>query len=315
MHIYDAGQDREALAIRRLFLRPSPILPPYLGVLEDRVWIGAMLPTHRLVDGMAAARPGDIDVVIGPLVVADPRQYEEIRVRYVKSGRPEQHPSWPHWFAWRESVFAGGLSWPPPMPWLIAAEIKVSRVSASGILRRKQTSPSRQDAARGQAAALSRLGFARTYLLRIVAGEASGRFVGNEWFASGDRTSSASSRYEDDVEQQPGDPFNTLVVGVASITGRTEDMAGAVSTGLVALHNPNPLRNQKEALEAQASIQARVAEAMAQAPVPKHLPVVVLACSGSRCGQLYVAAPSAEPWTTRCPRCQGNSTVAATSRH
>src|SRR5215210_5870028 len=106
---------------------------------------------------------------------------------------------------------------------------------------------------------------------------------------AGARSSRAMDEYLDEpkgILVKDDDPFGTVLVSDGSVLGKLEHHAGSTSAQWLKTPPENPYK--EGAAEIRKVIEGNLTEVMSKYPVPRSFPVLILACSDDKCGNLYV---------------------------
>src|SRR5205085_9201599 len=129
------------------------------------------------------------------------------------------------------------------------------------------------------------------------------------WMVAGARSSKAMDEY---LEEPKGilfredDPHGTVLISDGSVPGKLEHHAG--STSAKWLKNPPENPYKEQAADIRKAIKQNLLEVMSRYPVPRSVPVLILACSDDKCGNLYVTGMfldliTGESSFPNCPNC------------
>lgn len=315
-YIYAQEKNREIVAINRFFALGSGLLSrwfaPTLGLTMPYVWLGLRIPHERLLRGYK--RPpkkfrGDVDVLGAPLRASSveeyQRYYKEVEelfteggTRKVGAGRVE------------EAVVIGMMSegktkWPPDLSYISAVEVKAAYYSADADLKAAGNKHNGRD----QARELCQMGFNRVGLVRFVVTEPVDVPGHHPWMVAGARSSRAMDEYLDEakgIHVKEDDAFGTLLLSDGSVLGKLEHHAGSTSAEWIKDPPENPYKEQ--AADMRKVIEENLLEVMSRYPVPRSVPVIILACSDDKCGYLYITEIYMEMMTgessfPECPNC------------
>jgi hypothetical protein len=315
-YIFAQEQDRELVTIRRFFAGHGGTLTnwfwPTLKWSMPFVWLGLRIPHERLLRGYKRHPKkflGDVDVFGASLQASSideyRRYYKEVEelfteggTRQVGAGRVE------------ESVIQGMISegktkWPPDLSYIAATEVKAAYYSAGADLK----ATGNKHNGRTQARELCEMGFDRVALARFVVTEPVDVPGHHPWMVAGARSSRAMDEYLSEpkgILVKEGDPFGTMLVSDGSVLGKLEHHAGSISADW--LKNPPENPYKERAAEVRKVIEANLTEVMSKYPFPRMFPVLILACSDDKCGNLYVTGTyfdftTGENTLPECPNC------------
>lgn len=309
-YLFAQEQVRERATVERLLLSQGGagiaggVLASQLRWQGCFSWYAVRVPTERVLPaGVDPSQfPGDIDLMGGPLswdAAALARVTTELGTRY-----PGLHPShWEH-IALRGAGSESVVTWPPPLDFISAAEVKSAFVDAAGVLRGFRGGL--VDRARRQAGGLTRMGFDRAALLWLAVTEPvrSSEEV-NPWMLAGSRAIDGISQLRRKLEAHAdGTGYGEIILSAGAVPGGLEHMRGTQTGDIhrVALDRQR-IAGSESAL-VRASIEAAITEAFNQYDRCPSLPVVIRACTRSTCQSLFVASP---PELPVCPRCDARS--------
>ncbi len=325
-HLYESP-DRELLLIRRFIADEGPAATLRWSLRLPRLcWLGIRIPAPRL-GWPAGKKPGDVDVVGGPLVCRDRsawlRARTEIRAQLppvsqtVRDGADELFGRG-HAKRSREGTIdqlatellcaRGQLR--PSFEHMFAFEVKVAWFGRDSTLHGAKLGGSPQKMARKQARGLTRMGPDHVGLLRAVVTEPCTAPAGGAWMHAGAHASAAADAYEQAIRARVEDPFATIVASIGAVPGRREHLAGSLGVNVPILGQwQNPLRGEPEVERARERLRAAFANVLEDTAATR-VPLLVLACAHTSCGALFVPARAIDPWQTLCPHCSGLTTVA-----
>ena len=306
-YLFARCQARERDSIERLLLSQggSSITPLFLASPLNwngrYSWYAVRIPTARLLPvGMDPRQfPGDVDMMGGPLYKnadAFARAFAKVSARY-----PELHPSNREEFALRATGSESPIVWPPPLDFISAAEVKSLALDARGKL--KGIRGGLVPGARRQTEGLCRMGFDRAALLCLIVTEPviPATTDVHPWSLASDRAGNALLQLARQLasSREPG-PVGEIALSLGAVPGGLEDMRGAMSAYT---HHPTPtlLRAEgSERLLIRTSIEAALKVAFDRIDYCPAFPVVIRACTRTRCHTLFIASP---PDSARCPDC------------
>lgn len=286
MYLIDLS-DREREGVRRLLKLPflSAGLFNPLGLESGFAWYLVDIQMNRLSDC-----EGDVDILAGRLSWRDPSAFDSLVAEGVRQN-PEHHPTVHHSVAALKLVAKNGLTWPPPVDYLIGIEAKCAYLprdaeEISGETIKAQKS-SRQNLAhiQDQVEKLLMMGFDRVALLDMIATPpASGNGV-HAWFEA----SYTALQSEDAMKgvlntRLPSDspaghwvwPSGSVIEGDESQRG-----AGAPRQRQSARDNPN-LQNSPTVKARRVAMNEKLTGILADFPIPRNIPFVFIDCRQCR---------------------------------
>ena len=276
------------------------------------MWLGLRIPHERLLRGYSRSPKkflGDVDVFGASLQASSideyQRYYAEVEelfteggTRTVGAGRVE------------EAVIQGMISegktkWPPDLSYIAATEVKAAYYSANADLK----ATGNKHNGRNQARELCELGFDRVALARFVVTEPVDVPGHHPWMVAGARSSRAMDEYLSEpkgILVKEDDPFGTVLISDGSVLGKLEHHAG--STSAEWLKNPPENPYKEQAADIRKVIEENLTEVMSKYPFPRTFPVLILACSDDKCGNLYITGTyfdfvTGENTLPGCPNC------------
>jgi hypothetical protein len=315
-YIFAQEKDRELVTIRRLFADQGGLLghwfEPVLRWSMPFVWLGLRIPHERLLRGYK--RPpkkflGDVDVFGASLQASSVdeyrRYYKEVEELFTDGGKRKVGAGRVEEAVIQGMISEGKTKWPPDFSYIAATEVKAAYYSADADLK----AAGNKHNGRTQASELCEMGFDRVALARFVVTEPVDVPGHHPWMVAGARSSRAMDEYLDEpkgILVKEDDPFGTVLVSDGSVLGKLEHHAG--STSAEWLKNPpdNPYRER--AAEVRKVIEENLTEVMSRHPFPRTFPVLILACSDNKCGNLYVSGAyfdfaTGENHLLPCPDC------------
>lgn len=305
-YIFAQKQDRETVAIKRLFTLGGGLLArwfePTLRWSMPWVLFGLRIPHERLLRGYN--RPpkkflGDVDVFGASLEASSPEEYRRYRTEAeglfsgAAPGRLEEAVV-------NAMVMKGKTKWPPDLSYIAASEVKAAHFNARGDLKGAGDKYNGRD----QALELCKMGFDRVALGRFVVMEPVNPPNYHPWMVASARSGMAMDDYLDETKGifvKEDDPYGTVLVSSGAVPGKLEYMAGTTSAPW--LRKPPDNRFKEEAADARKVIEENLLEVMSRHPVPRTVPILILACSDDKCGHLYVTG--SDPYVV-CPNCGGS---------
>lgn len=303
-YIFAQGKRRERTAINRLIASRggaiNDALNKQLRCALPWAWLGLRIPQRRLLRGLelpANKFLGDVDVFSAPLQPASQEEYNRFVSEAAGQLGADAHPSWHHQIASMMVLERRRLKWPPEFSYIAASEVKVAYYDADNNL--KATGAGSQQSDRAQARRLCEMGFDRVALTRILVTEpvAPGRM--HPWMEAAARSGDAGDELRDKgVRVAPDDPFGTLMVLMGAVPGGLEDMRGSTLWQWLQDVPDNPLKD--DAVGLRKMVERNLTEVMSRHPIPINVPVLILACSDEKCGELYVSEAVPEKL---CPKC------------
>lgn len=145
------------------------------------------------------------------------------------------------------------------------------------------------------------MGFDRVALARFVVTQPVEPNDYHPWMVASSRSSRAMDDYLDDtkgIQVKDDDPFGTILVSSGAVLGKLEHLAGGTSGEWLREPPDNPHKTQ--AAELRQAVETNLLEVMSRHPFPRTFPVLILACSDDKCGQLYVTGANPD---AACPEC------------
>jgi hypothetical protein len=297
-YIFAQEQNREAVTIKRFFAERSTLLTPWfewtLRLCMPYVWLGIRIPHERLLRGYK--RPpkkflGDVDVFGGNLEASSIDEYKsyhaEVTRLFTDGGTREVAPGRVEEAVNLGMIEEGKVKWPPDLSYIAATEVKAAYYNASGDLKAAGDKYNGRD----QALELCNMGFDRVALTKIVVTEPIDPESYHPWTVAGVRSGWAMDDYLDDTKGifvKDDDPYGTILVSNGAILGKLEHMAGSTSAKWLRQPPNNPFRQQ--AAEVRKVIEENLHEVMSRYPFPRIFPILILACSDDKCGNLYLAS-------------------------
>lgn len=303
-YIFAQGKRRERTAINRLIAdRGAGIksaLNPQLRWSLPWGWLGLRIPQRRLLRGIelpAKKFLGDVDAFGGPLEPASADEYNDFVKEEAAQLPAEADSSWHHQLAFMKVLERRRLRWPPDLGYMAATEVKVAYYRQDDTL--KGTGSGGQNSDRTQARQLCSMGFDRVALTRILVTEPVPTSQMHPWTGAAARGSIAGDEFlSKGIRTAPDDAFGTLLVMLGAVPGGLEDMRGSTSWKWLRNVPDNSLR--QDAAELRRAVEHNLTDVMSRHPVPMNVPVLILACSDDKCGELYVSEIGPEK---PCPKC------------
>jgi hypothetical protein len=303
-YIFAKKEQRERTAINRLIANRGGAIKTALNSQLrwglPWAWLGLRIPQRRLLRGVdlpAKSFLGDVDVFGAPLQPASQEEYNGFVKEAAEQLDAEAHPSWHHQIASVMVLERRRLKWPPDLNYLAASEVKVAYYGADDTL--KATGSGSQESDRTQARRLCEMGFDRVALTRIIVTEpvAPGRM--HPWMEASARSGIAGNEFRDKgIHLSPCDPFGTVLAMVGAVPGGLEDMRGSTSWKWLQDVPDNPLKENVAALHS--IIERNLMEVMSDYPIPINVPVLILACSDEKCGEIYISEVDPEKLCQKC---------------
>jgi hypothetical protein len=309
-YIFAQGNERERTAIYRLIADSgsslSSVFYEQLGLALPCCWLGIRIPQRALLEGLQLSENqfnGDIDFFGGNL-----QPYSEAKfLQYVEEFKDEKsHPSWAYKFAQMQTLHRGEIKWIPSLNYIAASECKTPYFNAKGEL--KATSMGSQRNHRLQAFELCEMGFNKVALTRIIVTEPVNSKVTHPWFEAMQRGHIASEILENNTQDKLGnnkliveekDTFGTVIVSVGAVSGGMENDRGSLSWKWFKDVPENPLTEKASPIRK--VMEYNLAKIMSQFPVPRNIPVLLLACSNKKCQYIYITETNLN---ILCPRCK-----------
>jgi hypothetical protein len=243
-HLWQAGERREQLALRRFLAMSGDQLMSALGI-HSLWWCGLFLPRRDL---LASGLNGDIDLLAGPLELTIPSDEWKRRIDREKNGMPlAAHPTRILELALMRACSDGLVRWPPSIEEVRAVEVKVSWYDPDKRTMKASHSNSRQRV-KGQLQLLIDHGFRNVGFLHLCFTKPRDSTPYNPWFqaASDAQDADELSELVFDPSELPGCHYLKATAGALPFA--LEDMAGAgPSIRIVQTGIPIPLRSAKNA--------------------------------------------------------------------
>lgn len=256
------------------------------------MWLGLRLPHERLLRGYK--RPpkkflGDVDVFGASLQASSIDEYRhyytEVEDLFTNGGTEQIGAGRVEEAVIQGMISEGKIKWPPDLSYIAATEVKAAYYSAEADLK----ATGNKHNGRAQARELCEMGFDGVALTRFVVTEPVNVPGHHPWMVAGARSSRAMDEYLSEskgILVKEDDPFGTVLISDGSVLGKLEHHAG--STSAKWLKNP-PVNPYKErAADIRKVIEENLIEVMNNYPFPRTFPVLILACSDNKCGNLYV---------------------------
>jgi len=264
------------------------------------VWLGLRIPHDRLLKGFD--RPskkflGDVDVFGACLETSSTNEYQAYLEKFKALFPPTAHPTQVISWTIQTMIAEGKAKWPPSLSYIAATEVKSAYFNAAGDL--KATGDKYNG--RGQALELCKMGFARVALAKFVVTEPIDAGVHHPWMVASSRSGRAMDDYTDEskgIFVADSDPYGTILISTGAILGKPEHMAGGTSGKWFREPPDNPYREQASAVREAININLR--DLFNRHEFPRTFPVLILACSDVKCGDLYVSGSNAN---APCPSC------------
>lgn len=301
-YIFAQGNERERTAIYRLIADGgsslSSVFYKQLGLALPWCWLGIGIPQRALLEGLQLSENqfnGDIDFFGGNL---QPNS-EQTFLQYVQEFSDEKsHPSWANKLASEQILFRGEVKWIPSFDYISASECKAHYLNADGKL--KATGIGGQQHHRDkQAKELCELGFNKVALSRIIVTEPINSQLYHPWLEASSRGHYASDELEKIIIVDENDPFGTVIISVGAVLGGLEDARGSLSSKWLKYVPENPLTEKASPIRK--VMEYNLAKIMSQFPTPRNVPVLLLACSNTKCQYIYIAETNLN---ILCPRCK-----------
>lgn len=316
-HVFELDQRRENLAIQRpltgMGIPPATSWLQHVGWNPANCWFALNIPTSSLLSDVPDGTPGDLDVVGGPLEAPDAEWAENMTRARAQFPYP-QPDEVVRSLAWNRCLERGEIVWPPRMEQVAVAEFKAGRFEVDGTFKSKSHRDAFQQHARGQAQGLCNRGFHRVALIHVLGGAPHAQDSdpdGLPWLRAAGAAQQASWAFGGKLLIGELDPFATLVLPFAAVTGNDETFDGAA--GPAEFWNDgvdNPASLNPGSVACRDAITSQLDALLGEVAVRTRLPVLVLACSSGRCGNLYVSNRGSPECA--CPRCGRPPTVTAT---
>lgn len=314
-YIFAQKERRERTTVNRFFASPGSGLRSYFGHpfgwAFPYVWLGLRIPHERLLRSFK--RPpkkfrGDVDICGGSLVPVSQEEYDRCYLeqeRLIRAESSEEYRDVPplpqaiHNLASMEVLAQGKIKWPPDLGYIAAAEVKVSHYNSENVLK-ATGSGSRKP--RTQAEELCKMGFDRVGLVRFLVTEPVLSDKHHPWMLAGARSGYAMDEYLDKTAKRnlfdEKDPFGMILISIGSVPGKLEHMAGSTSGKWLHQAPENPYKEQ--ASDMRKAMEDTLGEVMSRYPVPTSAPVLILACSDTACGSIYMGGTDPD---ALCPNC------------
>jgi hypothetical protein len=315
-YIFAQEKARELVTIRRFFAGHGGLLTdwfwPTLKWSMPYVWLGLRIPHERLLRGYKWPPKkflGDVDVFGASLQASSVdeyrRYYKEVEELFTGGGARKVAPGRVEECVIQDMIAEGKAKWPPNLSYIAATEVKAAYYSANADLK----ATGNKHNGRTQARELCEMGFDRVALARFVVTEPVNVPGHHPWMVAGARSSRAMDEYLDEpkgILVKDDDPFGTVLVSDGSVLGKLEHHAG--STSAEWLKNPPENPYKERAAEIRKVIEENLTDVMSKYPFPRTFPVLLLACSDDKCGNLYVSGTyfdfvMGENTLPVCPNC------------
>ena len=283
-YIIDEQQYRESIATHHLMqnlVLSERLLEP-LG-LSRFCWAILELRLEKVIGGVS----GEIDIVAGPLLFADPTEFEAERLLAEPKLPVGAHPSLAEFFAAKAVADRHGILWPPPLEYLAGVEVKCA-YNSDGIIKSGKMSRDKVKGIRKQLARDLDLGLNRVALLDIIAHQpTTSEGDGVAWMAAATQARSSvrtmgpilAARLADQLPDGNYLPDPTLIPvahfvwSIGSVGGGDEIFRGAGAPILLRQAQRNPRIVDRSAL------QIGLHNILAGLPQPTCWPVLVKDCS------------------------------------
>lgn len=300
MHIFDAGERREAKAVEFLLRLPiaTAALCQTMGI-SGVPWFALRVPTDLLVadEELREDLPGDVDLIAGGLRPGPTfeKHHAEIAERW-----GEAHPS-----RWTEvSLLQTPPVWPPDLKHLVAAEFKASYLSRDGTL--KATGSGSLDHTYAQASGLARMGFSRVHLNWMVATapvSVEGTNTAN-FFEASARAHDGQLGVVRFLRSDPTQAFGQWVFASGSVPWASETHTGTFSSPKCI--RPAPLLDVQSDLRVRDGVRSWLEGVFSACTVPPAtISLFIRVCSSRRCRRGFLAGPEVG---ARCPSCSSAAT-------
>lgn len=301
-YIFAQGEERERTAIYRLIADSSSSLSSVfyeqLGLALPWCWLGIGIPQRALLEGLQLSKNqfnGDIDFFGGNL---QPNS-EQTFLQYVEEFSNEKsHPSWAHKLASEQILFRGEIKWIPSLDFISASECKAHYLNAKGDLKATGINGQQHHRTK-QTRELCELGFNKVALSRIIVTEPINSQIYHPWLEASARGSYASDKLEKIIDVDENDPFGTVIISVGAVFGGLEDARGSLSSKWLKVVPKNPLAEKASPIRK--IMEHNLAKIMSQFPVPRNIPVLLLACSNKKCKYIYISETNLN---ILCPLCK-----------
>lgn len=300
MHIFDAGERREAKAVEFLLRMPvaKDALCRTMGI-SGVPWFALRVPTDLLVEDKELREhlPGDVDLIAGGLRpgATFEKHHAEFAERWA-----EAHPS-----RWTElSLLQTQPAWPPDLSHLVAAEFKASYLSREGTL--KATGSGSLEHTYAQAAGLARMGFSRVHLNWMVATapvSVEGTNTAN-FFEASARAREGQLGVARFLRSEPTQAFGQWVFASGSVPWSSEVRTGTFAAPKCV--RPAPLLDAPTDPRIRNGVRSWLEGVFNECAVPPSTTsLFIRVCSSRRCRRGFLAGPEID---ARCPRCSSAAT-------
>jgi len=214
-------------------------------------------------------KPGDVDILAGPLEWKDPKEFEALLTETSKNN-PGLHPICHSYLAASKLAESDGIKWPPSTDYLVGVEVKC---------RPKKLPQGRTDSTKKQVEGLLKMGFDRVVLLDIIPNEPEYGIDNQAWFAAADRADkSKEERYSDTIRILPENcPAGIWIFSMCAVIGGNENRRGAISKKKLreALQNPFLKDDSVVRLKRQ-EMESMLSKNLVKLPPPHSLDVVFI---------------------------------------